>query len=346
MTLAPSSAQGSLGGGGDSSARIEGRYKIVPLPYLNYNRSVGLAVGALPMVMFNPVEKDLESPSSMAGLLGMYTTNDSWFALGFAQLFFDEDNWRFTAAGGRGSVNFQFYLDNPINQWIPYNAQADLAFVEAQRRVWNRLYVGVSYLYMYFRNSTEALPGTQTTALNGLGLKLAWDSRDNFYYPRRGVFGNIQYFTFPTGELFGNEDESQQIDIDYNHYWGLRSDQDVLAARVFVGLGIGELSFNQQYIVGRVDIRGYTQGEFRGDYLLAAQAEYRWNFSGRWGAVGFAGLATVYEGINESDNGRILPGAGAGIRFTAFEDNHMNVGLDAAVGDGDWGLYFRIGEAF
>jgi hypothetical protein len=35
-----------------------------------------------------------------------------------------------------------------------------------------------------------------------------------------------------------------------------------------------------------------------------------------------------------------------GIRFTAFEDNHLNVGLDFAVGDGDWGLYFRIGDAF
>ena len=30
----------------------------------------------------------------------------------------------------------------------------------------------------------------------------------------------------------------------------------------------------------------------------------------------------------------------------AFTDNHMNVGLDIAAGDGDWGIYFQIGEAF
>jgi len=28
------------------------------------------------------------------------------------------------------------------------------------------------------------------------------------------------------------------------------------------------------------------------------------------------------------------------------EKYHMNVGMDFAVGKDDWGLYFRIGEAF
>jgi hypothetical protein len=58
--------------------------------------------------------------------------------------------------------------------------------------------------------------------------------------------------------------------------------------------------------------RGYTQGAHRGNYLVALQGEYRWNFYGRWGAVGFGGLATVFEGINEADNGKMLPGAGVG----------------------------------
>jgi outer membrane translocation and assembly module TamA len=76
------------------------------------------------------------------------------------------------------------------------------------------------------------------------------------------------------------------------------------------------------------------------------QAEYRWNFYKRWGAVGFLGFASVFESINKEHDGDILPGIGIGIRFTAFTDNHMNVGLDAAVGKNDWGIYFRIGEAF
>jgi hypothetical protein len=66
----------------------------------------------------------------------------------------------------------------------------------------------------------------------------------------------------------------------------------------------------------------------------------------RIGLVGFLGVATLFEAINEGDDGRIFPGIGGGFRYTVITDNHMNVGLDVAVGDGDWGIYFRLGEAF
>jgi outer membrane translocation and assembly module TamA len=111
-------------------------------------------------------------------------------------------------------------------------------------------------------------------------------------------------------------------------------------------MGLGELDFNQQFIVKDKDIRGYTQGGYRGNYLLSLQGEYRWNFHPRWGAVGFAGVATVFKAINESDNGKLLPGIGSGIRFRAFPETNFSVGLDVAAGIDDWGIYFQIGEAF
>jgi len=53
------SAQRGTGGGIGENGRIEGRYKIVPIPYANYNRSIGGTFGALPLVMFNPVSSDV-----------------------------------------------------------------------------------------------------------------------------------------------------------------------------------------------------------------------------------------------------------------------------------------------
>jgi len=82
--------QGIPGGGMDGDAnRIDGKFKFIPLPYLNYDRSIGFTVGAIPMAMFNPVEKDTLSPSSIGGLFGMYTTNKTWFTMGFTALFLD-----------------------------------------------------------------------------------------------------------------------------------------------------------------------------------------------------------------------------------------------------------------
>ena len=121
----------------------------------------------------------------------------------------------------------------------------------------------------------------------------------------------------------------------------------MIAGRFFGGAGLVDLSFNQQFIVGQgKDIRGYTQGEYRGNYMLALQAEYRWNFKPRLGLVGFGAVATVFDAINPDDDGKLLPGVGVGFRFTADTETHMNVGIDLAVGLDDWGIYFRIAEGF
>jgi len=331
--------------GGANNGRIKDDFKFLPIPYINYNRSAGFQLGALPMAQFNPVKNDTLSPSSMAGLFGMYSTNKTYFFMAFAKLYFDSNNWRFTTAGGTGSVNFQFYLDNPVESWIPYNTKMDIFYIEAQRRIYSKIYFGLSYVYIKFDTETEITDGVFTNTLNGIGLKLSMDYRTNVYYPIDGFHNNLKYFTYP--EFMGNEVESDKIEIDHNHYFPVRDEQDVLAARVYVGYGLGDLSFNQQFIVGRGDdIRGYSQGEYRGNFMLAAQGEYRWNLNdSKIGFVGFLGVATVFESINEDNNGKLLPGVGVGFRFTVLEETHMNVGMDIAKGSGDWGIYFRIGEA-
>jgi outer membrane protein assembly factor BamA len=339
-----SSAQGLGGGVGSSDGRIEGNIKFMPVPYLNYSRSLGFMFGGIPMIMFNPVKKDTISPSSLVGGLGMYTTNQTWFAMGFGMFHFDRDNWRITTFGGTGTVHYQFFLDFLSGIWIPYESDATFAMVKVERRIHEELYGGVSYSVANIITSLEELPVTDTTRLRGMGLYLSLDRRENPYYPTHGFYSNITFHGFPA--WLGNESVSQKIDLDHNHYFPLRGNKDVLAARFFAGLGVGDLTFNQQYIVGDRDVRGYTQGQFRGNYLLALQGEYRWNFLPRWGVVGFAGVATVFKAINKDDSGKLLPGVGAGLRFKAFKDTNFNVGLDVAKGIGDWGISFRIGEAF
>lgn len=298
------------------------------------------------MAQFNLSQKDTLSPSSMAGLFGMYSSNKTYFFMGFAKLYLDEDNWRFTTAGGTGSVNFQFYLEVPIDMWIPYNTKMNMFFIEGARRVYQKIFIGLSYVYINFDTKTEVTEEVFENTLNGLGLKVTMDNRTNVYYPRSGFLSNIQFFTYP--EFMGNDFESKKIEISHNQFFPNRKGQDIIAARAYVGLGLGDLSFNQQFIVGRGDdLRGYTQGEYRGNYMTAVQGEYRWNLNeSKFGFVGFVGLATVFEAINDDHNGLLLPAGGVGIRYVVSEETHMNVGMDVAVGTNDWGLYFRIGESF
>jgi outer membrane protein assembly factor BamA len=339
-------AQGLASGGSGSSGRIDGSFKVLPIPYVNYDRSIELQGGALPMAMFNPVADDTLSPSSIAGLFGMYSTSKTWFVMGFGRLHLAEDDWRVTAVGGAGNYNFQFFVDVPVSAWIPYSTEMGLGYVQVQRRMYGQLYGGVSYLYLDFTTTLEALPDTSAEeTLHGLGLNLSMDRRSSVYYPRNGFESSLRYFTFPSA--FGNDSSSNKLRFEHNQFVSVRSNHDVVAARLFAGIGLGDVSFNQQFVVGQgKDIRGYTQGEFRGKHMLAIHGEYRWNFHHKLGLVGFGAIATVFEAINEDDNGKLLPGAGAGFRFTVDAETKMNVGMDVAVGRDDWGIYFRIAEAF
>ena len=340
-----SSAQGVPSSGG-ADPLGDKNFNFVPLPYINYSRSLGFTGGAVPMAMYKVQPTDTISPASISGLLGMYTTNDTWFAMYFTRLFLNKDQWRITTAGGLGSVNFQFYLDAPINGFLGYNTQADFFFLEIQRKIKGKLYGGINYLYTQFDTSIgeDSIVNLGTIRLHGVGLIGALDTRDNVYYPLKGLQSDIKWTSYP--EFLDNEFESNKIEITLNQYLSVRENQDVLATRVYGGIGIGDLSFQQQFIVGREDIRGYSEGKYRGDYLVAIQGEYRWNFHSKMSAVGFLGAAMVFEPINQEDEGTLLPGVGTGFRYNVFPKYHMNVGIDIAAGKDDWGFYFRVGEAF
>lgn len=329
---------------GGASSRIDDRYKFIPIPYVNYDRSMGFAAGALPLLMFNPTEKDTVSPSSLLGGLGMYSSSKSWALMGFGMFFLGEDNWRITTAGGTGTIHFQFYLDRIFSSWIPYQSEVNFFLFKVDRRIYKKLYGGVSYLFADVVTATEHLSLSDSLTLHGVGLDLSLDQRDNPHYPWSGSYSSVRYHAFP--EFFGNETLSQKIEVETSHYFSARHHRDVIAVRLYGGLGLGDLAFSQQFIVQGRDIRGYTQGAFRGNYLGSLQGEYRWNFHPRWGAVGFAGVATVFQAINDADNGKLLPGIGTGIRFRAFPETNFSVGIDAAAGREDWGIYFQIGEAF
>jgi outer membrane protein assembly factor BamA len=338
------SAQSIPSGDSEVDGKGEKNFRFVPIPYIGYNRAFGFSIGLIPTAMYRLNPEDTVSPASISGLLAIYNTNGSYFVVPFSRLFFKEDRWRINAAAGLGNINYQFY-SSPIEQYTNYNTGAKFGSIEVQRKIFDNLYFGINYLYTRY-NTRFDLPVTieNEVTLHGLGAVLSYDNRSNVYYPRGGFFTNLNYKTFP--EFLGNDFVSNTVELDHNHYFSVRSDKDVIAARLFLGFGIGEVSFNQQFVVGQTDIRGYTQGRYRGNNKIAIQGEYRWNFHRRMSGVGFAGLATIPEAINEEDSGKLLPGIGIGYRFTVIPEEHFNVGLDVAVGLDDWGIYFRMNEAF
>ncbi|NME70287.1 BamA/TamA family outer membrane protein [Flammeovirga aprica] len=344
FSLLSLSSFAQLGGMGGGSDRIKGKAKFIPLPYVDYGVQSGATIGAIPVLMFNPSEKDTLSPSSSVGVFSMYSESRTWMVMAFGQFYLNEDKWRISTVAGVGDFNFQTFVGSKINRWYRYNAVLDYADLQVSRKVFKDIYAGMGYTYTRFNTTFSSDIPQNTSTIHGLTLEVSIDKRSNVSYPRSGYLIKTNFVTHPA--FLGNTQKSNQLTLEYNHYFPVRRNKDVFATRLFTGMSVGDVNFNHQFVVGETDIRGYSYGRFRGNSIIALQAEYRCNFTERWGMVGFAGVATVFGANNKADDGRLLPGGGVGFRYTYLKDTNSKVGFDIAQGDGDWGFYFRLSEAF
>ncbi|WP_121665652.1 BamA/TamA family outer membrane protein [Mesonia aquimarina] len=323
----------------------ENSVEFTVMPYVSYNRNLKAMFGVIPMLMYDVDKTDTISPPSISGVAGVYTTNKSYFFTGFTKIYLQEDHWRLSAFVVLGDYNSQFYVtDAEVPGFYDYATKAKIISVDAQRKIVNDLFAGISLTHAYYETDYFNGKLPSTTELNSLEGSLLLDKRNDIYYPTQGYRAKLKLETSP--EWLGNELASDRIIASLDHYLSMRENKDVLAARLSGKIGLGEVPFERQISIGGKDIRGYSEGKFRGNGLLALQGEYRWNFSSKMGLVGFGGLSTLYGSENESFDWDLYPGAGVGYRYKAFKKVKFNIGLDVAVGKDDFGVYFRIGESF
>ena len=323
-------------------------FSVTGMPIIDYNRSVGVKVGGIGMGFFPLSQGDTVSPSSQVGVFGIYTGNKSWGGGAYTQLFWGQDTYRVLGGFGVASINFQYHDDAliPGGGFIDFNTGARFAYGEISRRVISNLFVGAlasfSSVLTEFDIAGAPVDSTRDN-INGLGVPVQWDTRDNVYNAGSGVYGVAR--TIFNQEWLGADYPYTSVNFSINGYHRL-SDKGVLAGRFFMSVGLGAVPFEGQHVVGRDDIRGYTKGEHRGDQVYAAQVEYRRTLVGRLGAVAFAGVALAITPGEADHTSPLLPGGGVGVRFMALPDEGINLGFDAAIGRDDWGMYFRVTEAF
>ena len=320
--------------------------KFAAVPIINYDPALGLNTAALVNTFFKVNPTDTISPLSMAGAMVGYTSNKSWYWALYTKLYFDEDNCRATVAYGDASVNFQFYDEVSAGGFIDFNSLHDFFLFEMQRRVYKRWYLGLKYVNQKTTTTYDIEEETgdpEQQNMTNLGLVVSHDTRDFIYNPHSG-----DYLNFKTGhyrDAWGSDFKYDKYEFDFTKFIELSVDE-VLAARLTALVATGDVPFEGQYVVGRDDIRGYTNGKHRAEQVYNIQAEYRWNFYKKFGMVAFGGIATAVDSPGEIKFKDLLPGAGVGLRYMAIPSEKINIGMDVAVGQDDWGLYFRIAETF
>lgn len=350
----------------DTIKKKEKKFAFMPLPTLTYDRSQGLGAGAIAMGLFK-ADNSKDAPLSRIMAVGNYATNDSYYMMLGTRLYLMEDKWRILAAAGYINYNFQAFQDfedagsggvTGIYE-TPYTTKGSLFAFALQRKVFENFYMGIGGFTMR-SDVIVTLPDNseivEPNNINSLSVPISYDTRNSIYNPSSGIFIDGRFSVVPS--WLDNEDDFVKTMLYVNHYKKI-SDHKILASRFAMKANFGDVPFASQDYIGQTDLRGYTQGEYRGNQTYTAQTEFRNNFYKKWGYVGFAGLGIAYrkseEGAAAGDwynSGaswsKLLPSIGAGARYQVIEKagQKVNAGIDIAAGRGDWGFYFRITEAF
>ena len=349
----------------DTVKKKEKKFAFMPIPTLTYDRSQGAGIGVIAMGLFK-ADNSKKVPLSRLMGVGNYATNDSYYFMFGTRLYLMEDYWRILGAVGYINYNFQaFQTFEDVDGGqagvyeTPYTTKGSLFAFAIQRRVFENFYLGIGG-FMMRSDVIVTLPDgseiVEPNNTNSLSVPISYDTRNSIYNPSDGIFVDGRFSMVP--EWLDNDNDFIKTMLYVNHYKKL-GDHKILASRFAMKANFGDVPFASQDYIGQTDLRGYTQGEYRGNQTYTVQTEFRNNFYKKWGYVGFVGLGIAYrkseEGAAAGDwynSGaswsKPLPSIGAGARYQVIEKagQKVNAGIDVAVGRGDWGFYFRLTEAF
>lgn len=348
----------------DSLKKPEKRFNTVIIPTISYNNSFKTSFGAMAAAFYKLNRKDTISPLSSSMLIGSYSTNNTWFAVQVNKFYFKEDKFRSKVVAGSGGINFQTFVDfgdildnippNVITPVLPelpedgvfvdYNTNLYFIYTDFIVNIVDRLYAGLNIIYTQ-STTTFDLPSdpSDTQKLFGFGLTSEYDTRDSQTLPITGFKGKLNTTSFL--ESLGSTSNYTNITLEYNKFFQ-QGERNTLLLRLYGQAAVGDVPFAGQNVVGRDDLRGYSNGKYRANQVYDIQTEYRHWFAKKWGYVAFGGLATAINDASEISIDNTLPALGAGIRYLAIPKSKITVGMDIAAGKDDWGIYFRIGEAF
>jgi outer membrane protein assembly factor BamA len=230
---------------------------------------------------------------------------------------------------------------------------------EQEREVLKNTYSGVSLGFERYGfkdlgpmlGPNPAMQGSKGGKVMFFGLSQSYDTRNSNNYPTKGFYGRLTYQYAP--DFYGRDGfTGNRVTVNLRDFIGLSNKLVLGSQAIFQTLMSNHLPF---YILPQLGsdemMRGYYTGRYRDQNLLALQAELRYRYTSRLGAVLFLGSGTVWGRRNFGWT-RVKPDIGAGLRYFYDPAKGLSTRIDYGIGEKrpneprQGGLYVSLAEAF
>lgn len=344
------------GGSGEAEKAPAKSSRWLVLPILGYTPETRIVAGVGGVYYFRPAGGRSDARPSQVWIALLGTQNKQYSLFLNPDLYLKDEAVRINANIKLENYPQKFFgigNDTPAAAEEDYTYRRAYLEVTALRRIRSRLAAGP---YFEFENgkvvkpeaggALEAgrIPGSGTTTVSGIGLAVAWDSRDNVFSPSRGSYH--QAWLSGYHGLLGSDYDFLRLKLDGRRYISVVSGH-VLALQAMVKLTSGTPPFQFMGMIGGDTImRGYYYGRYRDKNLAVLQAEYRMPVWRRFGLVGFASAGDVAPAPGRFRLGDFKAAGGFGLRFMFDPKEKTSIRLDFGFAKNTSGMYITASEAF
>lgn len=337
---------------------------LMPIPVLGYAQETGFEFGLGAMYSFYADKIDTNNRSSNIYSTASISTKKTYNVSIKGDLWSKGNTYHAIVNMNLKKMPFDFYgignntheldKDRLEQQLIKLNFDLERTFVK-------NAYTGISLGFQNFSFKDKVQSGIFNNQAqfnqysNGkvlfVGVSQSYDTRNTNNYTTKGFFGRVTYQYAPN--IFGDQHFSgSQIGLNVRNFWPL-SPKFVLGTQgVYNFIKSDHTPFYLLQQMGNDEMmRGYYTGRYRDENLAAAQAEIRYRYNNRFGAVIFGGLGTVW-GSSKFDIEQFKPNYGAGLRYFFDPAKGLSIRLDYGVGEKrinekrQSGFYISFAEAF
>lgn len=330
---------------------------ITGLPVAYYTPETRLAFGGVGIFAFRFRNQSDEVQPSRLTLAAIYTQERQLLLYVPFDVFVGNQDYRIYGEIGYYRYFYQFYgVGNDINPDSSeiFSVNYPRIKINALKKIRPNLYFGLRYDfddYNIIDTKTDGLletndyVGVEGGILSGLGLSSVYDTRDNLFAPREGLF--LEGSIFTNQPFLGSDFSFHQVYLDASTYFTVYKNH-VLAVNGYTDLRFGDPPFSHlPQLGGNKKMRGYFQGQYRDKKHWLFQAEYRMPLFWRLGMTVFGGMGQVSDTFENFGTAPMRYSYGAGLRILINKEDRINIRIDVGRNaNGDIYPYISLTEAF
>ena len=302
----------------------------------------GAVIGGLHFLQ----KKDPKQRPDIIAAFGGLTSNNTWLVGGAYIGYWKNDKIRYRGISGYTEVNLKYYAFGG-NKPVDFSMDSFLLIQQLSFRIKESdFFIGGKY-----QLSKITIPILESEDLpiepfdlelwnSGLSIITEYDNLNNFLSPTKGFRLHLSYVQ--NMKVIGSDKNWGKF-IFFTHLYLPVNEKWIPAFRLDSQLATGDIPF---YSKPYVSLRGVAALRYQGELTMLAETEQLYNITSRWGILGFTGIGTAFNTIENMNSEDVVWNVGVGARYLLARVYGLKAGFDVARGPEDWAFYITIGTSW